>query len=227
MAEISEVILSKKDRIMTLPLGQFSEREGTLTPTQTAVNPATRVMQILGYEKALIGIGRGLTTIPAPKNFKAGIMVLAEFGENAGVQIAVRQLNFLENEYDIPGGADPNSSVIFLYFNKEIDEEMRVDLTPENATQVLPNVRSLHVLANGTPSQKKRELVRLHVRLRHLPADRFVPILRTAGFIGEVLKWAAKVSVWCKACHDGSKPNLEPKVSVKTVDLLDTSWAWT
>eukprot|EP00972_Heterocapsa_arctica_P063624 9389299-Heterocapsa_arctica.AAC.1 len=80
--------------------------------------------------------------------------------------------------------------------SKAIDQACTQDDDQAEAAQPYgrPNIKTLRILTTGTPAQIKKELVKLHIRLRHLPAYRLAPLLRTAGFSGQVLEWAAAVT---------------------------------
>ena len=117
--------------------------------------------------------------------------------------IAMRGTRFhdVEENYSLEGLVDNiENVVIVMYLAEELDDASRRE-APQDIREEpgeTPNIRSLRVLKTGTPHRKKKELVRLHVRLNHIPSYRFTPLLRSAGFSGDVLEWSMWVQQWCK-----------------------------
>jgi hypothetical protein len=116
-----------------------------------------------------------------------------------------------------------SSLVIIMLMSAEIDEVIRQD-APEDLREVRgepPNIRSLKILRTGNTAQKKKELVRLHIRLHHIPPYRFTPLLRQAGFSDPILGWSKHVREWCKACLEHEDKQLELKVSTEIVEAFN------
>ncbi len=185
--------------------------------------PGMILMKAFALDEAYTVVARGMKEVPMKEpGFKdhIGAYVTVWNTDLIGFEaIVMREVRFdTHDDYSLVGAANNTDAMIIIMFaGEQVDAAIKSAEDDQVREGVQPNIRSLKVLREGTPLQQRRELVKLHVRLKHLPANRLVPLLKTAGFNEKILEAAKLVEKWCKGCRDRMGANLEPTVSITLI----------